>query len=349
VTGNLLIAMCPPTMRWLTLALLMVAAGTTADAQRTDVVQVTNGDRITGTVSRLERAQLAFRTDAAGTISIAWRDVVTLTSSENLDVELSSGARFSGTLSSPSPGHLVVQTSSGPSPSIDMTEVIRFTPVAANFHARTNGSIDFGLNLATADSAASYTLDFDAANRTRSYETVVDFDAWLQRREDTDTLTRNDLQIDVRRLLPRRWYAVAKVGYQNDDELDLDWRVLAGGGVGRRLVQSNQMLLSVEGGLDYAGESYDSEDSTDHSAELFGGIDWDYFSPTWATETTTAATTYISLQRQRVRLELDAQLRRDIFWDLYWALNVFGSFDSDPPGDRDGNSLGLSFTVGWSF
>ena len=44
-----------------------------------------------------------------------------------------------------------------------------------------------------------------AANRTRSYETIVDFDSWLQRRDDDDTLTRNDLQLDVRRLLSRRW------------------------------------------------------------------------------------------------------------------------------------------------
>ena len=338
-----------PMARSLFMVLLIVSEATQAYAQRTDVVQVTNGDRITGTVSRLERARLAFRTDAAGTLSINWTEVVTLTSSENLDVELSSGVRYIGSISSPSAGLLVVQTASGPSPSIDMKEVIRLTPVAANFRARTSGSIDFGVNFTKADGARSYTLDLDATNRTRLYETVVDFDSWLQRRDDTDTLTRNDLQLDVRRMLSGRWYAVAKFAFQEDDELDLDWRVLAGGGVGRRLIQSNRMLLSLEGGLDYDGESYASEDTTDHSAELFAGVDWDYFSPTWATETRVVAATYISLERQRARLDVDAQLRRDIFWDLYWAVNIFESFDSDPPGDRERSNLGLSFTVGWSF
>ena len=335
--------------RVLSIAVLSLVVGSTAHAQRTDVVQVTNGDRITGTVSGLARARLAFRTDSAGTLSIAWGDVVTLTSSETLDVELSSGVRYTGSISSPSPGRLMVQTASGPSPSIDMKEVIRLTPIGAVFRARTTGSIDFGVNFTKADKARSYTLDIDAANRTRSYETLVDFDSWLQRREDTDTLTRNKLLLDVRRLLPQRWYVVAKFGFQEDDELDLDWRLLVGSGVGRKLIQSNRMLLSVEGGLDYDGESYDSEDSTNHSAELFGGVDWDYFSPRWSTETTVVATTYISLERQRARLELDAQLRREFFWDLYWAVNIFESFDSDPRGDRERSNVGLAFNVGWTF
>ena len=115
------------------------------------------------------------------------------------------------------------------------------------------------------------------------------------------------------------------------------------------MVQSNRMILSVEGGLDYDGESYGGEDSTDHSAELFAGVDWDYFSPTWATDATVAATTFISLERQRVRLDVDAKLRRDIFWSMYWSVNVFDAFDSDPPGDRARSNLGLSFTLGWTF
>jgi hypothetical protein len=335
--------------RVLAIAVLSLVLGSTAYAQRTDVVQVTNGDRITGTVSGLARGRLAFRTDAARTLSVAWGDVVTLTSSETLDVELASGVRYTGSISSPSPGRLIVQAASGPSPSIDMTEVIRLTPIGAGLRARTTGSIDVGANFTKADSARSYTLDIDAANRTRSYETLMDFDSWLQRREDTDTLTRNKFQLDVRRLLPRRWYVVSKVGYQEDDELDLDWRLLVGGGVGRRLVQSNRMLLSVEGGLDYNGERYDSEDSTHHSAELFGGVDWNYFSPRWSTETTLVATTYIGLERQRARLELDARLRREIVWDLYWAVNVFESFDSAPRGDRERSNVGLAFNVGWTF
>ena len=334
--------------RALSVIVLTVALASTAQAQD-DVVEVTNGDRIKGTVTRLDRGQLSFRTDSMGTISIAWADVVTVTSTQNLDVELSSGVRHTGTISTPSPGQLVVQAASGPTQPIDMKTVVRMTTIGAGVRARTSGSIDFGASFTKADGARSYTLDASAANRTRSYESDVTFASWLQRRDGTDTLTRNDLALDVRRLLSGRWFAVGKFGLQEDDELDLDWRVVAGAGVGRKLVQSNRMHLLIEGGLDYDGESYGNEVSTDHSAEVFAGVDWDYFSPSWASEAKIVATTYISLARQRARLDVDAQMRRDLFWNMYWSVNVFESFDSDPPGDRERSDLGVSFTVGWSF
>ena len=333
--------------RTLLAVVLIVAVGSTAYAQ--DVVEVTNGDRIKGTVRGLARAKLSFGTDAAGTISIAWSQVVTLTTTQALDVELSSGVRYHGTISSPSSGQLIVETTSGPTPPIDMKEVIRITPIGAVFRARTTGSIDFGADLKKADESRSYTLGATAANRTQSYDTNVAFDSWLQRRDGEDTLSRNDLAVDVRRLLSRRWFALGKFKLQESDELDLDWRVLAGGGVGRTLIQSNRMLLLLEGGLDYDGESYASADSTDHSAEVFGGVDWDYFDPDWSTETTVAATTYISLERQRARLELNARMRRDFFRNLYWAVTVFENFDSDPPDDRERSDLGVSFALGWTF
>jgi hypothetical protein len=334
-------------IRGLSAVVLSIALGAAAYAQ--DVVEVTNGDRFNGTVSRLQRGKLAFRTDAAGTISIDWAKVVTLSSNQNLDVELESGVRYTGTIASPAPGQLVVQTASGPTPPIDLKEIVRIIPIDAFFRGRTTGSIGFGATFTKADGARAYTLDANASNRTRSYETLVSVHSWLQRRSDEDTLTRNNLGADVRRYFARRWYAMGTFGFQEDDGLDLDWRVIAGGGVGRRLVQSNAMLLSVQGGLDYNSESYGSEDSAAHSAELFAGVDWDYFSPAWATEALVVATTYISLERQRARLQLDAQMRRDIFWSMYWSVNVFESFDSDPPGDRERSNLGLSFALGWAF
>jgi hypothetical protein len=36
---------------------------------------------------------------------------------------------------------------------------------------------------------------------------------------------------------------------QQNDELELDWRFLAGGGVGRRLIQTQETLLSAQGGV----------------------------------------------------------------------------------------------------
>ena len=341
------------------LAMVLVVVPATTYAQDPDVVEVASGDRITGDVSRLQRGQLAFRTASAGaghkrfagTISIVWAEVVSLTSAKTLDVELASGERFTGSISTPSPGSLIVQTSSGPSRAIDFKEVIGIITIESGFRGRTTGSIDFGLNYTNADDARSYTLDAEALHRssTYAYETQVTFNSWLSARDDVERLTRNDLTVDVRRRFSNRWYAVATGSVQQDEPLELNVRVLLGGGVGRTLVQSNRTVLSAEGGLDYDGEDYDSSDEFDHSLEAFGGVDWDWFAGDSSTEASLEAKTFISLARQRARLQLDASLRRDIFWDMYWAFNVLENFDSDPPGDRPRSDFSLSFSLGWSF
>jgi hypothetical protein len=330
-----------------------------AAAQTPDVVEVASGDRVRGDITRLQRGQLEFRTISAGaghqrfagTIFILWPEVASLTSDKTLNVETASGERFTGTISSPSAGRLIVQTQAGPSRILEVREVVGIIPVESGFHGRTTGSIDFGVDFANTDNAWTYTLDAEALHRssTHAYETQISFSSWLSARDDTDRLSRNDLKADVRRRLSNRWFGLATGALQQDEPLELHVRLLLGGGVGRRLVQSTATVFSVEGGLDYVGEDYHSGKPFDHSLEAFGGLHWDYFPAGSNLAASVDGKTYISLARQRARLQIDGTLRHDLFWNMYWAFNAHERFDSDPPDDRPRSGLGLSFALGWTF
>ena len=328
-------------------------------AQEPDVVEVASGDRIRGDVSRLQRGQLAFRTISAGaghqrfagTISIVWAEVVSLTSGKTLDVETASGELLTGSISSPASGQLIVQTSGGPSRVLDLKEVIGIIPIESGFRGRTTASIDFGVSFTNAENARTYTLDAEGLHRssTYAYETQLTFNSWLSARDDAERLTRNDLSADVRRRLANRWFALALGGLQQDEPLDLNVRLLLGGGVGRRLVQSNRTLLSVDGGVDYDGEDYESRDTFDHSLEVFGGLHWDWFAAGSDLTASLDVRPFISLARQRGRLQIDGNVRHDIVGNMYWAFNIHEKFDSDPPDDRPRSDLGVSFSLGWTF
>ena len=62
-----------------------------AAADKTDVVLIVNGDRLTGEVKSLERGRLRFKTAATDTISIEWDDVASLRSNQNIQVETEDG------------------------------------------------------------------------------------------------------------------------------------------------------------------------------------------------------------------------------------------------------------------
>jgi hypothetical protein len=221
----------------------------------------------------------------------------------------------------------------------------------AEFRARTTGAIDFGLSFNNAENARTYTLDANALHRSHAYkyETQIAYDSWLSARDDAERLTRNNVSVDVRRRLSNRWFALATGAVQQDEPLELNVRLLLGGGVGRKLIQTNRGFLSVEGGLDYDGEDYDNRDTFDHSLEAFAGVGADWFAVGSSTEASAEARTFIGLTRQRARFQLNGKLRRDLVWDMYWAFNIQESFDSDPPGNRPRTDLGLSFSFGWTF
>jgi hypothetical protein len=230
---------------------------------------------------------------------------------------------------------------------IPLSDIVHIRVVGATFFERTSGSVDFGLLLT--NGTATYNFNGSALNRTRSYETDLTIASWLSQQDAGATDTRNSVELDFRRLLSGRWFALALGHFQQDDELDLDHRLVFGGGIGRWLVDDSVMHLAVEGGLDYNGERYADTDGTDHSAEVFGDLDW-HWSPTGPTEAFLLARTELSLDRARVRLEFEGQFRRDMFWNLYWSVNASEDYDSDPPGDDlPHSSFALSFGLGWTF
>jgi hypothetical protein len=326
--------------------LFIACCRVTTFAQGMDVVTVENGDQIRGDVESLERGELAFTTAAAGTIDINWSQVVTISSKQILDVDTRSGMRYTGTISSPADGQLVVQTATGPTMPMPLSDIVRINSVGETFFERTSGSLDFGLTLT--NDRTSYALYGEAKNRTRSYHTDLRVESLRSKQDEGTSNARNDVILEARRLFVNRWFIVALLQGQQDDELDLDWRAELGGGAGRILIESSETFLLAEGGVDYNAENYAGADETDHSAEAFGAVNWEW-SPTGPTTASITAKTEISLDRGRVRLDLDAKLRRDVFWNLYWSVNVFDDADSDPPEGATTNSYGLSIGFGWSF
>ena len=65
-------------------------------AQKTDVIYIDNGDRITGEIVKLERGILEYKTDNLSTLRVKWEYVVRISSNLQYDIELESGARYIG-------------------------------------------------------------------------------------------------------------------------------------------------------------------------------------------------------------------------------------------------------------
>ena len=329
--------------------LLGVSAAPCLAAVKTDVVELANGDRITCEIRKLERGKLTVKTDGLGTISIEWDDVARVTSAAIYDVELSSGARYFGSLARSDPRTIAVVTSTG-TERLDTLTVTRISPLGGSFWKRLDGSIDAGFSFAQANVQTQWTFDTTVSYRSRRWYSTLTGDSALTSSEDQDRQTRNSLSLQTQRFLGRRWSAIALSEFQQNEELSLNLRGVFGGGVARRLVQTNRTIVAAFGGAAYTREQYQGEQGQD-VAEAIAGAAWDFFTfDGRSTNLHVGMTTFPALTNgPRLRLELDTSFKSDIVGDLYWSVNLFDSYNSRPPAGEKSNDFGISAAIGWSF
>ena len=323
-------------------------------AEKTDVIHLVNGDKVTGEIKRLQRGQLQYKTDSMSTIYIEWEDVVSLTSKHNFRVRLKDGRLFFGHLDAPADSFRTqVTTLDGPLV-ISHEEIVGIVPIEITFWSRLDGSLSLGLSYTKSTEIGQLSFDF----RT-SYQEESDFlefklfsNSTAQGGEDATQYL--DVSLNYQRELPKvkKWFGTASVGAQHNDELGLDLRLLGALGGGYRFVQTNHNLLSSTLGFLVNREwAADSSEATTN-VELPITVAYSFFrydSP--KSDISSNLKVFPNLSTKgRVRLNFDVSLRHEIISDFFVDLTYYDNYDSDPPSaDAEKNDWAIVTSIGWSY
>lgn len=330
---------------------IVVVLDTPASAQKTDIVTLGNGDRITGEVSTLSRGQLEYKTDDQGTLYIEWDKVATVTSTAQFEVGTSDGRRFVGTLRSDPGRVLVVVQSTGPV-SLSMTDVTVITSIGQSFWKKLDGSIDVGFSYTKSSDIAQLNVNSSTVYRSPSFEARLSGSATATQTSDEEGRDdRGTLQMSYLRYRGKRWFVGGGAGFETNESLGIKLRSQVSGAVGQRLVNTNRAQLSVGGGLSVNDEhGVDTEPTQNIEGILtFRTSYYAYDFP--KTNIDVAFQYFPSLTDfGRQRIQFDSSFRREIWKDVILAVNVFDTFDSQPPSaDADKNDVGVVLSFGWSY
>jgi Protein of unknown function, DUF481 len=341
-----------PSATSLLLALLYVPSAP-AFADKTDVIYMRNGDRVTCEIKRLERGQLRVSTDGMGTIYIEWDDIAQIVSKETYIVEMVDGKRVQGTLAMPFDDGTLMVTDEGESRRLAMINIAWIDPLKldSNVFKRWDGSVSAGFDTRKADNITSLTASFDARRRTERFQ--LDFDgSWYSRSQDeSEDTIRATFGTVYRRLLPERRYWALLGSLERNDELGIDLRTIGGAGYGRFLQQTGRSLWAVTAGAVVNQEQRAGGESGETNVEALLGSDFEFY--TYDTPKTTVGTSlqiYPSLTESgRVRSSLDVYLRRELITDLFVEFSLYDTYDNEPPDEGEENDYGIVTSLGYTF
>jgi putative salt-induced outer membrane protein YdiY len=333
----------------------LLIAGSAHGRAKTDVVELNNGDVLTGEIKELYRGLLKFSTDAMSTVYIEWDDVKTLTSQYYFEIEDKDGYKYYGSPELTEEGEVKV-TRADAIVSIDKSQLIRITPIEKSFWSRINGSVSLGLSYTKGSKIGRVDFAFDARYRVEKNFLQLRATSNLTTDNSTDlssTTQRSEASFTYQHTFARRLFSDLVTSTFRNDEQGIAFRGTFGAGLGAHVLQTNSHVLKTTLGL-----SVNREFPTDPLVETINNLEgvlalgysvFKYDTP--KTSLTSNGAVYPRLPDfDRLRFDADINLSQEIIKDFTLVFTFYYNFNSEPPSENDSEKdYGFTTSIGYKF
>jgi hypothetical protein len=324
-----------------------------ATAQKTDLIYLTNGDRITGEIKTLDRGRLLVKTNSIGTLYVEWTAVDHVVTDKTMQLELVNGQRIESSLDEGGIDQSLSANKGESRQEIAIDDVVRIDQlrVDRSFWQRLEGNVGFGLSYTKGSEIGQLYFLGNTRYRKVQSEYVLDWNSIFTERPGSNT-ERGNVDLIYRRFKENRWFWMALGGFDKNEELGIDLRTTAGGGVGRFLKKTNDFHFSLTGGVVATAEN--TIEGADNATNLDGMIAGDLAFFRFSTPKTNLRTSlrvWPSITDSgRVRANWDATLGQEVFTaDFSLDLTVYVTYDSSPPIGAAGEDYGIVTSINYTY
>jgi hypothetical protein len=323
-----------------------------------DVVTVSNGDQLHGTVVKIEKNKLFLKTDYAGTVPIDWEKIQSIEAEGSYEVEVEQGRRFTGGIAREDNRFDVrnedVVTALRP-PDVVAAVRLEADNEPPGFWKTLNGSLGLGYSFSRGNAEQTQSsLTAQGDYRKEKYRLQGDVTSILATQEEAETTSRHALNGRYDRYLSDRAFAFALTSFERNDRQKLDLRSRFGGGFGWKAAKGRSNELDLLGGFTLTNEQFRNGEGEMLPRETTGeglfGFEWKN-TQLRGVRLYTRLTAHPNLvQTGRYRIEYDSKAQVPLMMGFSWTVGLFDRYDSDPP--REGvlrNDYGMVSTFGFSF
>ncbi|MCF8032461.1 MAG: DUF481 domain-containing protein [Desulfarculaceae bacterium] len=213
-----------------------------------DVVQMKNGDRLSGTIEEMGGGKLLLDTKYAGKLKIKWSEVQSIQSDQPLTVETSEGKMVTGKAGAAGPGQIKL----GGAPALALKQVEAINPEDLD-PFKLSGQVNLGVDISrgntnkqTIDTMGRGVMTWKTINRA-----VAGFEIHEAQSGGVDTTDNSLGYIDYNRFISEKWYWLANLRGEQDRFKNIDFRGMTGLGMGYQVWRSKKTNLLFELGPDF--------------------------------------------------------------------------------------------------
>jgi len=319
--------------------------------QYSDRIHLKNGDVITGNLKELDRGKLRLKTRTMDTVFINWVDIESIDSDKYLRIENADGSFSYGTIQHSDLEAGLVVEDHGQETELPILSVSTIQPIRVDesFWRRLEGDASAGIDYTKGSDILLINLSSNLRFREEKYE--LSFGAnWNEtsRTEDNNS-SRADLNGAYTRFLRDRWFWKASAGFERNEELGLDLRMLVSGSAGKYLVRTPTLRFELNAGL--AGNLEEREDGRSKSIEGMIRSSLDIFKYTLPVTRLSANVSIFPgiTESGRIRTNTDISLRNEIIRSVFWKLVLYHTYDNRPPQGSSEDDYGIVTSIGASF
>lgn len=335
-----------------TILIASICCSTAWARDKTDVIVLDNGDRITGEIKQLQHGRLQISTERMGVLTVEWEGIVRIESEHEFQFDRIDGQRIFGQISSGAEDGQLVIMNDDEALSISNDGVIRISQLEDSFWDAVRGSMTFGYSFTKASDVAQLNFGFRVMHRTLTRSFTIEGSTINTDDAATETTQRTDLRLSTNRYRANRWFNAYLIGFESNDELGLKLRSSINASIGRYLRQTNTTEFAMLGGLVASNESLTTGVASQENLEGLIGLEFSRYNfddPN--VDMSLKLAVYPSFTDSgRIRGQLDATVRRELISDLFWDLSFYESYDSKSPSGSDSTTdYGVVTSLGWSF
>jgi putative salt-induced outer membrane protein YdiY len=249
-------------MRRIMLLLLTILVGGVSSLCA-DEVFLTNGDRLSGTITQLVNGKLTIATTLAGDITVDVTSVGTLSTAAPVVMRFRDGTTVTGLAQDADAGQIRLADADG--------QVLRILALAdvVTLHPPQpptvwSGNARAGLTLTRGNSETeAANLGLGLQRRTQRDRTTFEGEYLFGRQEDPDTGERSTTEdrwfgaLKYDYFLTKKLYLYGALRVEQDQVADLDLRLIVGSGLGYQWFERPDFHLFTEAGVSWLREEFD--------------------------------------------------------------------------------------------